>query len=716
LRTPTMLQMEAVECGAAALGMILGYYGRFVPLEELRVACGVSRDGVKASSTVRAARTYGLVADGYQRELEELAAVPLPAVLYWNFNHFVVLEGFGKHGAYLNDPAVGPRTATYDELDQSYTGVVLTFEPGPDFRKGGQRPNLVRALAARLAGSWVGLLYCVLAGLALVIPGLLVPLFSKVFVDDYLVAGMHGWLGPLLLGMALTAALRAALTWIQQYYLLRLTTSLGLRMSARFLWHVLRLPVEFFTQRYGGDIAWRVGLNDVVARLLSGQLATALLNVVTVVFYVALMLYFDVPLTLLVVAFAALNVVALREVARQRTDLNQRLLQEQGKLMATAMGGLQTIETLKADGAESGFFARWAGYQAKVLNARQALGVPTQVLIMIPSLLTVLASTAILIFGGLRVMQGDLTVGTLVAFQSLMVSFMQPFAAFVSLGSQLQEIQGGLAKLDDVLHAPLDPAAAPSAPSAAAATARQAVPARLRGRLELRNVSFGYSPLEPPLIAGFNLIVQPGQRVALVGTSGSGKSTIARLVCGLYQPWEGEVLLDDQARGTFSRDVLAASVASVDQDIFLFEGTVADNLTLWNPLPSEAEMVQAAKDACIHATIVARPQGYASEVAEGGRNFSGGEAQRLEIARALVGSPALLVLDEATSALDPLVEQEIDANLRRRGCSCLIVAHRLSTIRDCDEIVVLEGGKVVQRGTHEQMKSVAGPYARLIAG
>ncbi len=748
VRTPTVIQMEAVECGAAALGIVLGYYGRVVPLEELRVACGVSRDGSNAANVLKAARGYGLEAHGYQRDPADLPALPLPMILFWNFNHFVVVEGFDRHKVYLNDPAVGPRTVSYAELDASFTGVVLTMQPGPDFRKGGHLPSFTRALAQRLRGSWAGLIYCILVGLLLVLPGLVAPIFSKVFVDQYLVAGMHGWIGPLLVGMALTALLQAVLTAVQERYLLRLATKLAVSMSGQFLWHVLRLPMEFYAQRYGGEIAWRVGINDTVARLLSGQLATTALNVVTAVFYVALMLYFDVPLTLIGIGFAVLNLVALHYVARQRIDLNQRLLQEEGKLMATAMTGIQTIETLKASGAESDFFARWAGYQAKVLNARQALGVPTQVLTAVPPLLTLLTTAAILVVGGLRVMQGSLTVGTLVAFQSLMASFLAPFAQFVDLGSQLQEAQGDLRKLDDVLRAPIDPqlaaapaspdgtvgpaaatapavAASPAAPdtatnpaavpSLATATSAAVAPAKLSGRLELRDVTFGYNPLGPPLIENFNLTVEPGQRVALVGTSGSGKSTLSKLICGLFQPWSGAVLLDGQPRGSIPRDVLAASLALVDQEIFLFEGTVADNLTLWNPTIGEAAMIQAAKDACIHDEVTARPDGYASPVDEGGHNFSGGQAQRLEIARALVGNPTLLVLDEATSALDPIVEKEIDANLRRRGCACVIVAHRLSTIRDCDEIIVLEAGKVVQRGTHEQMKDEDGPYARLIA-
>ena len=709
VRTPTVLQMEAVECGAAALAMVLAYHGRWVPLEELRVACGVSRDGVKASNVVRAARAYGLEAKGFREEPERLAMYDFPLVAFWNFNHFVVVEGLDDRRVYLNDPAAGRRTVTHEEFDDAFTGIILTFAPGPGFERGGERPRTLRLLADRLAGSRTGLLYCVLIGLLLVLPGLVIPVFSKVFVDEVLVQGLTGWVVPLLLGMALTAALRAVLGILQQRYLLRLSTKLAIAMSGRFLWHVLRLPMEFYTQRYAGEIGWRVQLNDRVAQLLSGQLATTLLSLVTVVFYAALMLRYDVVLTVVGVLFALLNMVALRYVSRKRADLNQRLLQDVGLLTGTAMHGLQTIETIKSTGSEADFFARWSGAQAKVVNTRQALAAPTQLLTAVPPLLALLNTTAILTVGGLRVMEGDLTVGTLVAFQSLMVSFIQPFNDFVNLGSQLQDAEGGLVKLEDVLRNPTDrhldgeDGPAPDGP------------AKLAGRVELRNVTFGYSRLEPPLIEGFSLTIEPGQRVAVVGMSGSGKSTVSRLVCGLLEPWSGDVLLDGVRRDDLPRDRIVNSLALVDQQIFLFEGTVTDNLRLWDPSFPEDQVIQAARDALIHDEVAARPRGYHSQIEEGGRNFSGGQRQRLEIARALATNPSVLVLDEATSALDPVTEQLIDASLRRRGCTCLIVAHRLSTIRDADQIIVLDGGKVVQRGTHDEMKDADGPYATLIA-
>lgn len=708
VRTPTVLQMEGTECGAAALGSVLAYYGLRVPLEELRIACGVSRDGSKANNLVRAARGYGMIAKGYREEPAGLQTMPLPQIVFWNFNHFLVVEGFGKGKVYLNDPASGPRTVTQEEFDQAFTGVVLVCEPGPDFApQSTAGTSLLQALVRRLGGSSDAVAYVVVAGLVLVALGLVIPTFARVFVDNVLIGG-QGWVTPLLLGMGLTAALRAAVTWLQQYYLLRLETRLAISTSSEFLRHLLRLPIEFYTQRSTGDISTRVAINDKVAHLLAGDLANAGLNLLVIGFFALLMVQYDVVLTVLAIGIAALNVAALRYVSRGRVDENQKLLMERGKLAGITLSGLQTIETIKAGGAEADLFARWAGQQAKVLNAEQRLGRSTQLLSTVPPLLLALNTAAILLVGGLRVMDGSMSIGMLVAFQSLMVSFISPVNQLVTLGSTLQEVEGDVKRLDDVLRYPADPQAE-ERPSNERATST-----KLAGRLEMRGVTFGYSRLEPPLVEGLDLLVKPGDRVALVGGSGSGKSTVAKLVAGLYRPWSGEILLDGAPRNSIPRRVLTSSLAMVDQDIFLFEGTVRENLSLWDSSLSRTDVVQAAKDACIHEEIAARTGGYDHLIEEAGRNFSGGQRQRLEIARALVANPTILVLDEATSALDPVTEQAIDTHLRRRGCTCLIVAHRLSTIRDCDEIVVLERGKVVQRGTHDQMIKVDGPYAALI--
>jgi len=708
-RTPTVLQMEAVECGAAALAIVMGYYRKFVPLEQLRQVCGVSRDGSKASNVVKAARTYGFEAKGYRYELSEVLALRQPVIVFWNFNHFLVVEGVSKAGVHLNDPATGPRTISPDEFDQGFTGVVLQITPGPDFKPEGQPDSVLSGLRKRLPLREPALLYLVIAGLLLVLPGLVLPVFSKVFIDEYLIGRMDSWIKPLLIGMAVTMVLQGILTGLQRYYLARFHAKLAMATSSQFLWHVLRLPVVFYAQRSAGDISGRVGINNRVAELMTGELATTLLNLVVLVFYAALMLSYDVLLTLVGVGVAAINIVVLQRMSRQRKDVNQKLANDHGKLLGTSMNGLQMIETLKASGTESDFFSKWAGHHAKVVNGMQTTGGQGVLRVGVPLLLSTMNNVLILSLGGLRVMEGALTMGALVAFQSLMASFLQPVNQLVALGASIQEMEGDMKRLDDVLKY-----AAESDGTQAGETPSETSTDRLQGVVELRDISFGYSKLEPPLLENFNLTLRPGARVALVGASGCGKSTISRLVMGLYEPWSGEILFDGRPRHQWPRATLVNSLSMVSQEIALFEGGVRENLSLWDDTLPEAELIRAAQDACIHDVLVTRPGGYESPVLEGGVNFSGGQRQRLEIARALAINPRILVLDEATSALDPLTEQKIDDNLRRRGCTCLIVAHRLSTIRDCDEIIVLDRGRVVQRGTHEDMRAVPGPYAELM--
>jgi len=698
--------MEIVECGAACLGIILGHFGRIVPLPELRRACGVSRDGSKASSVVQAARNYGLDAKGYKKDLHELGALEYPYVVFWNFNHFVVVEGHARGRVFLNDPATGPRTVSLEEFDEAFTGVVLKMTPGPAFERGGRRPSVASGLWSRLRSSTGTFLLCGLTALLLVIPGLAVPAFLQVFVDQVLVQRLEDWVRPIIIGVLLAAFLRAALTAIQQRLLRRLQLKLAVTTASRFVWHLLRLPADFYAQRFSGEIAGRIALNDRVADQLSGPLASTVVDLLMLVFYASVMWQFDRVLTSIAVVLATADFLILRWMSRTRVDANRRLAQEGGKLSGVAVAGLQAIRTIKASALESELFGRVAGHYARYVNSQQTLIEASLILSLLPRLVSALMSLLILVIGGLRVMDGLLTIGMLVAFQSLVASFLQPVHNLLGLGATLQELEGDIIRLDDVLGNPQAKAAPLNADPAA--------PVRLRGEVELRNVKFGYNPLQPPLIDGLSLTLRPGQRIAFVGGSGSGKSTVARLVAGLYQPQEGEILFDGEPRASIPGPVMANSLAMVDQDILLFKASVRDNLTLWDPTVPDDQIVQACRDAAIHDDLVALPDGYDSLLAEGASNLSGGQRQRLEIARALCTDPSFLILDEATSALDPETEQRIDVNLRRRGCSCFIIAHRLSTIRDADEIIVLDRGKIVQRGTHAAMMSAGGAYASLV--
>lgn len=732
VKTPTVLQMEAVECGAAALAIVLAHYKSFIPLEELRIECGVSRDGSKASNLLKAARKYGMEAKGYRKNPEDLKTMQWPLIIHWNFNHFLVLEGIHKDRVYLNDPATGPREISYEEFDQSFTGVVIVAKPGEEYVRRGKPPSILASLSSRIKGSEAALSFAVLAGLLLVIPGLVIPIFSKIFIDHVLLGQSQDWLMPLLVGMGFTALLRAGLTWLQRYYLLRLEMKLALSSSSRFFWHVLRLPIEFFSQRYSGDIASRVVINDRVAQLLSGQLAVAVLNCVMIVFYLFLMLQYSVILTGIVVGASLLNLLFMRMITRRRNDQNQRLLQETGKMQGVSMNGLQVIETLKSNSSEADFFVKWSGHQGKLMNSTQQFGVSNQFLTAVPALLTSLSTVAILVIGGFQVMDGLLTIGTLVAFQSLAASFSNPVNEMVKLAGSVQEAGGSMKRLDDVMQYPVDRLfnenqvmdasqyaqyeQGLAADEAGAAGIGQSAKAKLSGHVEIVNLTYGYNKLEPPLIDNFSLSIKPGMRVALIGGSGSGKSTIAKLIAGIYEPWSGDILFDDQRRDQIPRNRIGNSLAVVDQDIVLLEGTIKDNITFWDSTIPEIDVIRAAKDAAIHDHIAERSGGYEHMISENGGNFSGGQRQRLEIARALAGNPSIVVLDEATSALDPATEKIVDDSLRRRGLTCIIVAHRLSTIRDADEIIVMARGKIIERGTHASLLGLDGHYTRLIQG
>lgn len=713
VKTPTFLQMETVECGAAALGIVLAYFGKWRPLEELRAECGVSRDGCTARNILHGARRYGLDARGRKATLATALSGPFPYIAFWNFNHFLVVEGHRNGMVYINDPATGPRRVTVAEFDDAFTGVTLVFKTADAFEPDGGKPSLLSRLTPRTRGIRNAIALSVLISLTTIVPGLIIPGFSKIFIDDYLIQGNHDWLRPLIAGMAATTVIMAGLTWLSHAVLLRMETKLALVDSARFVWHLLRLPLTFFSQRHPGDIVDRIAANDRIAGAVAGRLGESLVNTVTVVFYAAVMLFLDALLATLTIALSLFNITVFRVLSRYRMDASARLQQDFGQFQAASVTGIRAIETLKASGTDDDYFERWAGFQAKTLNNNRRLALHGVIADGLAPLLDGLAIAAVIGIGGYSIIHGDMTVGTLVAFQALAMSFTGPINSLVSAGGAFQELSADLSRSDDVFNYGRDSRYARE--GGEGKNERGERLARLSGDIVLKDVTFGYNPLEAPLIKDFNLVLRAGQRVALVGGSGSGKSTIANLLTGLYRPWSGEILFDGVPIADVPVSVMTSSIAAVNQDVFLFSGKVRDNLSAWDPTVPDTDMVAGLRDAQIFDIVAARGGALDASIEEGGANLSGGEAQRMEIARALTSRPSILVLDEATSALDPVTEKAIDACIRRRGCTCLIIAHRLSTVRDADEIVVLDRGHVVERGTHEDLICANGTYARLVA-
>ena len=716
VRTPVLLQLTETECGAACLGIVLAHFGRWVSIEELRETCSVGRDGCNAADVYRAARRYGLETNGWRKQPKELRSMPLPMILFWEFNHFVVLEGFDKGRFLINDPANGHRTISEEEFDQAFTGVTLTFQPGPHFQPGGIRPGLLYRVLPWLRDVKGPLAFAMGCGLLLALPALALPFLLGLFVDFVLSGREPAW-GGVLTGILLASAgLLYLLTWLKERCLRRLSVRLSVDHAERFMTRLFRLPMRFFSHRLSGDLTSRIQLLDAVSNVATQHFVGIFIEIVTSMAFLALMLAYSPLLCAVVVGLGALSAVAMRVLARLRVDENRRLRREQGMLYGIGMFGLGKIDTLQATAAEDDFFSRWTGHQARELLARQRFAELGYVNAALPVLFLVAGNAAVIGLGGWGVMSGDMTVGMLTGFYMAAVNFLQPIGRFIQFADMFQILEADLQRLDDVFDATEDLDFFEPVPDAARDRASTfAGRLRLKGRIELRNVTFGYQDNREPLLEDFSLAIEPGHRVAIVGPSGSGKSTIASLVAGIHQPWSGEVLIDGHPRSAIPRELMTDSVSLVDQHIFLFADTVRENLTMWIPEVPDQALVAAARDATIHGEIISRPLGYDAPVEEGGRNFSGGQRQRLEIARALVNNPSVLILDEATCSLDTITEVRIDDGLRRRGCTCLIVAHRLSTIRDCDLIVVLDQGREVQRGTHETlMEDPGGLYHQLV--
>ena len=707
-KVPVIMQMEVLECGAASLAMILAYFGKWIPLEQVREDCGVSRDGSNAKNVLKAARSYGLIAKGYRYEPEDLKKNgKFPCIIHWNFNHFVVLNGFKGDKAVLNDPARGTYTVSKETFDRSFTGVCLMFEPSEEFRTGGKPKSMVAFAKKRLSGAGSAIAFVTLTTVISSLLGIIYPAFSRVFLDRLLTQKNPEWFYPFLVGLASLSALQLLVAWIRTVYSLQIDGKMAVVGNTTFMWKVLRLPMQFFSQRMAGDIASRQSSNASISKNLVNTFAPLALNTAMMVFYLVVMIRYSWLLTLVGLISILVNLLMSHIISQKRINLTRIQVRDAGKLASATVAGIEMIETIKASGAENGYFEKWSGYQASVNTQKVKYVKLNQYLGMIPSLVSSLTNTAVLMIGVWLTMKGEFTVGMIMAFQGFLSSFTAPASSLISAGQTLQEMRTEMERVEDVMEYPNDPVFENETEAEKYA--------KLTGEIEMKNVTFGYSALAEPLIKDFNLSLKPGSRVAFVGFSGCGKSTLAKLISGLYQPWSGEILFDGKPMSQIDRSIFTASLAVVDQDIILFEDTIANNIKMWDDSIEDYSMIQAASDVRLHEDILRRDGGYQYRITEGGKDFSGGQRQRLEIARVLAQDPTIIIMDEATSALDAKTEYEVVTSIKNRGITCIVVAHRLSTIRDCDEIIVLDRGNVVERGTHDELYAKGGLYTKLVS-
>ena len=708
-KVPVIMQLEALECGAACLTMILAYYGKWIPLEKVRKDCGVSRDGSNANYIRRAAINYGLNAEGFRVEPSYLEKEGIfPCIAFWNFNHFVVVDGFRKGRAVLNDPARGLIEVSKEEFESCFSGIIIEMAPGEGFVPEGSPKSIMGFVRRKMKGLGPSFVFAVLLSGITAMVGMLNPAFQRVFLDNLLSGRNPEWVTPFLILVSAVTLIQIVNAVVERIFSLKMEGKLAISSNSEYMWHVLRLPVEFFSQRQTGDIAMRKQTNATIASTMINTFTPLILNAGMMIFYLIVMVRYNLVLSLIGITSILVNSTLQKHISNRKINVSRVRLRDAAKLQSTTVSGIEMIETIKAAGVEDEFFSKWAGYQASV-NRQDMKGQHiTQYSGLLLGFVTQLSNDLILALGLLFVMSGNFTVGMLFGFQTLLTSFTAPVTQLTSARDLIREMRTDMERIEDVLEYQTDV----SPESLKLNDDIQYV--KLGGKVELKNVTFGYSPLAKPLIENFSLTVEPGQKIAFVGASGCGKSTIAKLLTGLYKPWSGEILFDGKRLEDIDRNLFTGSVAKVDQDVTLFEDTIASNIKMWDNSIENFEVILAARDASIHDDIIARDGGYNYILHENGKDLSGGQRQRLEIARVLAQDPTILIMDEATSALDARTEAEVVQSVQERGITCIVVAHRLSTIRDCDEIIVMDNGHVVERGTHKELYAKDGLYRKLV--
>lgn len=708
-KVPVVMQLEALECGAASLCMILAYFGKWIPLEELRKECGVSRDGSNLRNIYLVAKKYKLKTKAFQCPATALRDnATFPCIAFWNYNHFIVVDGFKGNKVYINDPAGGEYSMTFEEFSKSYSGVCMLFEPEDDFETGGKPESTLKFARERLKGTMPAITLVVLTTLIAAFIGMITPAFSRFFVDNILTGKYQEWSLQFFLLFGTLTAFQIISLCVKAVYMLKLQGKTAIIANTKFLWHILRLPVEFFEQRMAGDIIHRYNSNKMIAETLINTFTPLVLDTLSMILNLLIMFNYSPVLALTGVLSVVLSILAANYISKKRVNITRVQTRDMANLMSTTLQGIDMIETIKSAGAENGFFTRWAGFQANANIQTVKFAKLNSFLGQLPFLLSMLASNIILFMGVRLVINGEWTIGLISAFTGYLTAFQTPAQQLVLAGQQLQEMRTNMERIQDVFRYPVDV-------NYKTDEASDEEMSKLSGLVEMKNITFGYNKLDKPLLEDFSLRVEPGKSVALVGASGCGKSTVSKLLTGLYPVWKGDILYDGKKINEINRNIFTGSVACVDQNVTLFEDTIANNIRLWDKTIKDFEIILAARDAAVHNEIIQRVEDYSSKITEGGKNLSGGQRQRIEIARVLAQDPTIIILDEATSALDSKTEYELMQSIGNRGITRIIISHRLSIIRDCEEIIVMKDGRILDRGTHSELIRRCEYYAELIS-